>query len=101
MEFILDEAEQDGPKLQFSDEEDVTDDISDFIDDSNIPEESISFYRERDSQNLDDYPKFHGQTRNSIGAIFSDTESYNQPELFDPEEREGTEFDRFEVDSLK
>ena len=30
MEFILDEAEQDGPKLQFSDEEDATDGISDF-----------------------------------------------------------------------
>ena len=94
MEFILDQAEQDGPKLQFSDEEDVTDEISDF------PEESMSFYWERDSQNLDDCPKFHDQTRNPIDAIFSDTESYfgedNQPELFAPEERKGVEFDKFQ-----
>ena len=100
MEFILDEAEDDGSTLQFSDEdEEMPSDMSNFIDDSNIPEESISFYRERDPLNVNDYPKFHGQTRDPIEAIFSDTESYfgedNQPELFAPEDRQGVHFDRF------
>ena len=101
MEFILDEAEDDTPRLQFSDEdeEETLDDLSNFIDDTSIPQEGVSFYRERDPQNLNDYPKFHGQTRNPIEAVFSDTESYfgedNQPELFAPEERSAVDFDKF------
>ena len=75
MELILDEAEDDSSTLRFSDEdeEEVSNDISNFIDDSSITEEGISFYRkrERDPQNLDGYPKFYGQTRNSIEAIYS------------------------------
>ena len=101
MEFILDEAEDDAPMLQFSDEdeEEISDDLSNFIDDTCIPEECISFYQERDLQNLDDYPKFHSQTRDPIEVIFSDTESYfgedDQPELFAPENRETVDFDKF------
>ena len=51
MEFILDKAEDDSSKLRFSDEdeeEEVSNDISNFIDDSSIPEESVSFFRERE-----------------------------------------------------
>ena len=42
---FLDEAQDEAPMLQFSDEdeEEANDDISNFIDDSQIPEESISF----------------------------------------------------------
>ena len=43
--------------------------MSNFIGDSQVTEESISFYRKRDPQNLDDYSKFPGQTRNPIEAI--------------------------------
>ena len=88
--------------LQFSDEdeEEVSDKLSHFIDDSYIPEEGVSFYRERDPQNLDDYPKFHGQTRNPIEAVYSDTESYfgedDQAELFAPGNRETADFDKFQ-----
>ena len=100
MEFILDEAEDDGSTLQFSDEdEEMPSDMSNFIDDPNIPEESINFYRERDPLNVSNYAKFHGQTRDPIEAIFLDTESYfgedNQPELFAPKDRQGLHFDRF------
>ena len=88
--------------LQFSDEdeEEVSDKLSHFIDDSYIPEEGVSFYRERDPQNLDDYPKFHDQTRNPIEAVYSDTESYfgedDQAELFAPGNRETADFDKFQ-----
>ena len=78
MEFISDEAEDDSFDLQFSDleKELADDDIITFIDDSQQPQESISFYRQRDPQNLSDYPKFDNQTRNPIEAVYSDIESY-------------------------
>ena len=46
MEFILDAAEDDSAKLQFSDEDEekVSNDLSNFIDDSNILEFGVSFY---------------------------------------------------------
>lgn len=101
-EFILDEAEDDSFDLQFSDleEELADDDISTFIDDSQQNKESISFHRERDPQNLNDYPKFNNQTRKPIEAVYSDIESYfgedAQPELFAPEDRQSVEFDKFQ-----
>lgn len=78
MEFISDEAEDDSFDLQFSDleKELADDDIITFIDDSQQPQESISFYRQRDPKNLSDYPKFDNQTRNPIEAVYSDIESY-------------------------
>ena len=65
-----------------------------------MPQEGVSFYQERDPQNLNDYPKFHGQARNPIEAVFSDTASYfgednHQPELFAAEERSAVDFDKF------
>ena len=92
MEFILDEAEDDSFDLQCSnlEEEPADDGISTFIDDSQQPEESITFYRQSDPQNLHDYPKFDNQTRNPIEAFYSDIENYfgedTQPELFAPED---------------
>ena len=86
MEFLSLEAEKDGFQLPFSDDktENTTNEIGDFINDDPIEEEDVSFYRERDPLNLDDYPKFNSQIRNPIEAIFSDDESYfgedEQPE---------------------
>ena len=102
MKFILDEAEDDSFDLQFSDleQELADDDISTFIDDSQQNKESISFHRERDPQNLNDYPKFNNQTRKPIEAVYSDIESYfgedAQPELFAPEDRQSVESDKFQ-----
>ena len=73
MDFILQEAEDDTPTLQFSDnEKEEDDDASSFIDDSQITGESISFYR--DLTNLNHYPKFQGQTRNPAEATYSNVE---------------------------
>ena len=101
MEFILDEAEDDTPMLQFSDEDEQEGDeeFSTFTDDKYITEEGVSFYRERSSQKLSDCLKFHNQTRHPIELNFSDTESYFgehvQPESFAPENRETVNFHKF------
>ena len=48
---------------------------------------------------MNDYPRFHGQVRNHLEAIYSDCESYysenEQPELFAPENRDKVAFGRF------
>ena len=70
---MLQEAEDDVPTLQFSDDKREEDkDTSSFIDDSQMEEESISF--SKDLTNLNRYPKFKGQTRNLIDATYSDVE---------------------------
>ena len=99
MEFILTEADEQGwPVIQVSDnemEENIED--SDFIDHAPIEQESIGFYR--NLANLDHYPRFQGQTRDSIEVAYSDTDSYfgedNQPEPYDPENRDFVNFDKF------
>ena len=71
MDFILNEAMDDGP-LVFSDneeEEKTADELNDFTDNSPHPEEDVSFYRQVDPGNIDDYSKFNGQTRNPVEAI--------------------------------
>ena len=71
MDFILNEAMDDGP-LVFSDneeEEKTADELNAFIDNSPHPEEDVSFYRQADPENIDDYSKFNGQTRNLVEAI--------------------------------
>ena len=106
MEFLSTEAKDDCPLLQFSGEDEdeesekTLDELDDFIDDSPIEEEVVSYYRGTNPSGIRDYPRFHGQTRNLVDAAFSDTESYfgddKQPELFAPENREPVTFDRFE-----
>ena len=102
MKFRSLEAEEDGVLLQFADDESekITDELDNFINDELIDEEDVSFYSERNPLNIDDYPKFNGQVRNPLEAIFSDDESYfskdEQPELYAPEKREEVTFDRFE-----
>ena len=91
---------EDGP-LVFSDDEEekITDG---FIDNGPQPDEDVSFYRQLDPTNLDDYPKFHGQIRNPIKAIYEDDTPFyghedQQPELYAPEDRESVFFfDKFE-----
>ena len=102
MDFILDEAQDEFLILQFSGEVKPVenDDMSNFIGHSQVTEESISFYRKSDPQNLEDYSKIPGQTRNPIEAIDSDIELYfgkdNHPELFAPENRDLAECDKFQ-----
>ena len=80
MEFLSLEAEVEGPLLQFSDDEleKITDEVDDFIDDDStkVDQESRSFYSERNPANVQDYPRFNGQVRDPLEAVFSENESY-------------------------
>ena len=54
-----------------------------------------------DPTNLHNYPKFYGQTRNPIKAIYEDGIPFyghedQQPELYTPEDKESVSFDKFE-----
>ena len=103
MEFLSLEAEEDSVRLRFSDEDEsekTTDELDDFINDAPIEEGGVSFYRERNPLDVNDYPKVNGQVRILIEAIFSDDESCfgddEQPELFAPKNRDEVTFDKFE-----
>ena len=76
MEFIETESVESNNQqpLVFSDnkEEKITDELYDFIDNSDQPGEDVSFYRQLDPLNTDHYPKFPNQTRNPLDAIFED-----------------------------
>ena len=74
MEFFSLEAEEDGFHLQFSDNkiENTEIDVTNFINDDPIEEEDVSFYRQLNPLDINDYPKFNGQVRNPIEAIYSD-----------------------------
>ena len=99
MDFILTEVHEEGQSaLQVSEYEiEESNEDSAFINDTPIEQETISFYR--DLNNLEHYPKFQNQTRNPIEVTCADTEDYfgedNQPELYDPEERDNVAFDFF------
>lgn len=102
MDFLSLEAHDISSLFQFSDDEEEkeTDDLDDFVNNEQIDEECVSFYRERNHLDINDYPKFVGQVRNSIEAINSANEIYfsedKQPELFAPENRDNVTFDRFQ-----
>ena len=80
MEFLSLEAEKDGVLLQFSDDESekLTDRLDNFINDEPIDKEDVSFYRERNPLDIDDYLKFNGQIRNPLEAIFSNESFMSQ-----------------------
>ena len=88
--------------MVFSDAEEdeiITDELNDFIDNSDQPWEDVSCYRQLDILNFN-YPKFPNQTTNPIDAIFEVNLSYYgkediQPELYAPEERDLVSFDKF------
>ena len=98
MDFMLDKAKDYSQALQFSDEEEIKNDADDFINNEEISEEGVSFYRERDTLDLNNYYKFNNQTRDPRKAIFEDCGIFfgedSQPELFVPEDRESVDFDK-------
>ena len=95
---MLDKGKDYSQVLQFSDEEEIENDADDFINDEEISEEGVSFYRERDTLDLNNYYKFNNQTRDPRKAIFEDCGIFFgedfQPELFVPEDRESVDFDK-------
>ena len=65
------------------------------------PEEDVSFYRQLNPENIEDYSRFNGQTRNPVEAIYQDDTPFygcedQQSELYAPEDRESVSFDKFE-----
>lgn len=103
MDFIHFEAtneSQQNKLLEFSDDE-KTSGEADFIDDSEQPMEDVSFYRKLDPENIDHYNKFPNQTLDPRDAVYEDNEMFfgtedTQPELYDPQDRETVESDKFE-----
>ena len=99
MEFISNEAVEDGLLVSSDNKEGkIADELEDFIGNDPQPHEDVSFYRQLDPTNLDDYSKFHGQTRNPIKVIYEDdTPFYGHEDqnLNTPEDRESVSFDKF------
>ena len=103
MEFIQLEAGKDSQYQPISnevdddDEEVPNDEMEHFIDNSQGPEEDISFYQNLNNQ--DQYYNFPNQTQNVRDAIAEDCEMHfgegkdSQPELYTPEDRDSVEFD--------
>ena len=65
------------------------------------PEEDVSFYRQLNSENIEDYSRFNGQNRNPVEAIYQDGTPFygcedQQSELYAPEDRESVSFNKFE-----
>ena len=104
MDFIQFEAsEENNQPLVFSDDEDenIPDKIDNFIDDTDQQGQGVSFYRQLDSENIEDYPKFPNSTKNPKEAVHEDEEPYfgeedTQPKLYDPEDRNFVDFDKFD-----
>ena len=67
------------------DDEKITDELDDLIDNIEQPQEDVSFYRKLDPLNIDHYPKFPNQTRNGPDAIFEDDTPYYEKEDMRPE----------------
>ena len=91
------EATEENQDLNFSDKEQTKDEM-DFIDDSVQMREGVSFYRNVDLSNIDNYNKFPNQTRDPRSAVYEDNEMFfdvedTQPELYAPENRETVKFD--------
>ena len=65
------------------------------------PMEGVNFYRKLDPENVNHYNKFPNQTRDPRAAAYEDDEMFfgtgnTQLELYNPENREKVEFDKFE-----
>ena len=63
--------------------------------------EDVSFYRKLDLDNITHFDKFLNQTRYPSVSVYEDDEIFfgtgdTQPELYDPEDRESTKFNKFE-----
>ena len=102
MAFLSLEAEEEGGTLllNFTDDEKGTDELDDNFIDNRPVEEDVSFYRELDPFNVNDYPRFAGQTRSPVEAANEDNEPFygyddQQPELYAPQDRSTFTFDTF------
>ena len=96
IEFTDDEAAVDNNQELLSEVENEEDKFDDIIDDSYDHEEGASFYREVDKRPS----QFHNHTRNSHDAINKSLANLykvedEQPELFDPINRNLVTFDKF------
>ena len=96
------EDPQENQPLVFSDDdvEMTNDEIENFIDDSGQPRESVSFCRKFDPDNLNHYHKFLNQSIDPRIATYGNDELYfgeedQQPELYELENRDSVEFDKF------
>ena len=63
--------------------------------------EDVSFYRKLDPENIDHYNKFPNQTLDPRVVVYEDDEMFfgtedTQPELYDLQDRETVESDKFE-----
>ena len=95
MDFIQFEAnEENNQPLLFSDDEDenIPDKMDNFIDDTDQQGKGVSFCRQLDLENIEDYPKFTNSTKKPKEAVYEDEEPYfgekdTQPKLYDPEEK--------------
>ena len=104
MDFIQFEAnEENNQPLLFSDDEDenIPDKMDNFIDDTDQQGEGVSFYRQLHPENIEDYLKFPNKTKIPKGAVYEDQEPYfgeedTQPKLYDPEDRNFMDFDKFD-----
>lgn len=96
--------EENGNFLIFSNDDEqavAEDEMNNFIDDTLIEEEDVSFYRGEIPLDINDYPKFNGQVRNPLDAIYVDGKPNcgcedEHPELYVPEKRIEVTFDKFE-----
>ena len=105
MEFIDIEATEDSQENQslvFSDDDEETtnDEINNFIDDSELPREDVSFYRKLGPDNLHHYHKFPNHTIDPRIATYKNDELYfaeedQQPELYRSENRDRVELINF------
>ena len=69
------EAAEENQVLNFSGKEQTKDEM-DFIDDSVQMREGVSFYRNVDLSNIDNYNKFPNQTRDPRSAVYEDNEMF-------------------------
>ena len=75
MDFSHFEVAEENQVLNFSDKEQTKDEM-DFIDDSVQMREGVSFYRNVDLSNIDNYNKFPNQTRDPRSAVYEDNEMF-------------------------
>ena len=75
--------------------------MDNFIDDNDQQEKDVSFYRQLDPENFEDYPKFPNSTKNPKVAVYEDEEpsfgeENTQPKLHDPDDRNFVDLDEFD-----
>ena len=72
--------------------------MDNFIDDTDQQAQGASFFRQLDTENIEDYQKFSNSTKNPKEVVYEDEEPYfveedTRLELYDPEDRNFVDFD--------